>query len=313
MHSQRLKQKDEQKALQISMLGSTVFVVLELIMAIVSSSQSVLMDSIYDSVELIMVLVSLLLVPLFYKSSNEKRPFGYQQVESVFVVIKGVTMVSVAVGLIVNDIQIILHGGRHVNYAAVSGFELIGTILGLIFIFILWRMNRGLSSLMVDVEIQTWKIDTISSLGMAIAFVLPQIIQATWFQSLVPYLDQVIAIILSCCILPEPIRAVVTSLKDLMLLPPEEETRDTIHGIVTPILDTFGYHDLSYDIVRTGRKLWISVYITFDHDMISLGELRKLQATIIEALTHEYQDFYFELLPEVAYTGETEVKIEEEE
>lgn len=77
MHSSKNKQKSEQFSLKVSLFGGAVFVLLELTMAIYTSSQAVLLDSIYDGVELVMILFSLCLVPLLYKSSNEKRPFGY--------------------------------------------------------------------------------------------------------------------------------------------------------------------------------------------------------------------------------------------
>ena len=128
-----------------------------------------------------------------------------------------------------------------------------------------------------------------------------------WFVPLTKYLDQAIAIILSIFMLPVPVRAVTTGLRDLFLLPPEEETVQNIKDIITPILDAYGYDKLYFDIVRTGRKLWISVYITFDRDEVSISRFRIVQKFIIQALSKEYQDFYFELLPDIEYNDETEV------
>ena len=291
MHSSQLKQKSEKSALKISLTGSTVFVGLELLMAIYTSSQAVLLDAVYDGVELLMIFVSLSLVPLLYKPSNESRPI----------------MVAVTVGLIVNNIQIILHGGRHVNFSAVAYFELAATVISFIVILLLRRMNADLTSPIVTMEIQEWKIDAVASLGMSAAFFLPLLIQAEWFVPLTKYLDQAIAIILSIFMLPVPVRAVTTGLRDLFLLPPEEETVQNIKDIITPILDAYGYDKLYFDIVRTGRKLWISVYITFDRDEVSISRFRIVQKFIIQALSKEYQDFYFELLPDIEYNDETEV------
>lgn len=307
MHSSQLKQKSEKSALKISLTGSTVFVGLELLMAIYTSSQAVLLDAVYDGVELLMIFVSLSLVPLLYKPSNESRPFGYLQIESLFVVVRGAIMVAVTVGLIVNNIQIILHGGRHVNFSAVAYFELAATVISFIVILLLRRMNADLTSPIVTMEIQEWKIDAVASLGMSAAFFLPLIIQAEWFVPLTKYLDQAIAIILSIFMLPVPVRAVTTGLRDLFLLPPEEETVQNIKDIITPILDAYGYDKLYFDIVRTGRKLWISVYITFYRDEVSISRFRIVQKFIIQALSKEYQDFYFELLPDIEYNDETEV------
>lgn len=64
MHSSRNKQKYEKSALRISITGSTIFVILEIVMAVITRSQAVLLDSVYDGVEILMVFVSLSLVPL---------------------------------------------------------------------------------------------------------------------------------------------------------------------------------------------------------------------------------------------------------
>lgn len=297
------RQRYEKRALKISLYSGLLFVVLELFMAFYTTSQAVLLDAFYDSSELIMIFVSLSLVPLLYKPSSEKRPFGYMQVESVFVVMKGIIMAAVTVGLIVNNIQLMVHGGRSMNFSTIAYFELFATILSIIVIFFLHRLNQGITSPTVLMEIQEWKIDAASSLGMTVAFFLPSLIHAEWFDVVTPYLDQIIAVILSLCILPVPVRAVISGLRDLFLLQPEEETVNGIKDIVTPILDAYGYDKLYFDIVRTGRKLWISVYITFDQDKISITRFKIVQNFIIQALSKEYQDFFFELLPDLEDTN----------
>lgn len=69
--------------------------------------------------------------------------------------------------------------------------------------------------------------------------------------------------------IPAPIHTIITGFRDLMLIPPEEETIEDIKATVEPIIGIYGHKNLYYDIVRTGRKLWVSVYITFDKDIVS--------------------------------------------
>ncbi len=51
MHVGRKTQKREKSAMSVSLYGNLLFVVIELIMAIVTSSQAVLLDAVYDGVE----------------------------------------------------------------------------------------------------------------------------------------------------------------------------------------------------------------------------------------------------------------------
>lgn len=124
MHVGRKAQKREKKAMSVSLYGNLFFVIVEIVMAIYTSSQAVLLDAIYDGVEFCMLLPSLFLIPLLYKPSNEKHPFGYMQIESMFVVVKGITMTGVTVGLILNNIEIMIHGGRKVAFDTIAWFEL---------------------------------------------------------------------------------------------------------------------------------------------------------------------------------------------
>ena len=76
-------------------------------------------------------------------------------------------------------------------------------------------------------------------------------------------------IVLSMIMLPEPIRTVFSGIRDLLLISPEEETVEEIKTIVEPIIKG-KCTEIYYDILRTGRKLWISAYITLNKDELSV-------------------------------------------
>ena len=293
--------KREKKAMSVSLYANLLFVVIELVMAAYTGSQAVLLDGVYDGIEFMMLLPSIFLIPLLYKPSNEKYPFGHMQMETIFLVIKGIIMMTVTVGLITNSINILFHGGHKVDFGFVAWFELFACILGMIVTIYLKQKNKAMNSPLITVEMQGWKMDSIISLGMTAAFFLPELIEVDWIQKLSPYLDSAITIILSMIMLPIPIQTVYTGIRDLLLISPEEETVNEIKEIVEPIILESNCTDIYYDIVRTGRKLWISAYITLNKDELSLHRFKMLQTRCIAALSETYSDFYFELLPEIEF------------
>ena len=297
--NRRLEEKKEQVALKISLGAGILFVLVELLVAILSKSQAVLMDSVYDTSELVMILFSLKLVPLLYKPVSEKQPYGYSQVESLFIAIKGFVLVSVTVALIVNNVQIMFHGGRDVQFLPIAYFELFATVLGGAVMLILRRMNRLANSPILRTEIMEWTIDAVASFGMALAFFLPALIHHPWLERMLPYLDQVIAIFLSFFVLPLPIRAVVTAMRDIFLMAPEEETMRIIKEKCEPILTYYGLEEATYDVVRTGRKVWISIYILPMDEFISVTLYSKVQDLLEVSLAEEFNDFYIELLTDI--------------
>ncbi len=304
MRGKKKTLKREKSAMTVSMYGNLLFVIIELVMAVYTSSQAVLLDAVYDGIEFFMLLPSVMMIPLLYKPSSEKRPFGYMQVETIFLVVKGITMTAVTLGLIVNNLDLLLHGGRRISFDTVAYFELFACVLGLAVTLYLKRKNRSLNSPLIETEMQGWKIDCVVSLGMAAAFFLPRMLPDGPWQVLTLYLDQIITIVLSMFMLPAPIRTVISGLRDLLLLPPDQETVQNIHQIVEQTLQGTNYSQIQHEIVKTGRKLWISTYITLEKDEVSLLKFQQAQSRCIEALREEYTDFYFELLPLIEFQQE---------
>ena len=75
------KLKYEKYIMNISLIGSVLFMIAEGVMAFWTRSHSILMDCIFDLTDLIMIGPFLLLVPLLYKPVTERRPYGFAQVE----------------------------------------------------------------------------------------------------------------------------------------------------------------------------------------------------------------------------------------
>ena len=284
--------KREKKAMSVSLYANLMFVVVELVMAIVTGSQAVLLDGVYDGIEFVMLLPSIFLIPLLYKPSNEKYPFGHMQMETVFIVVKGITMITVTVGLITNSINILFHGGRTVDFGVVAWFELFACVLGIIVTFYLKRKNKAMNSPLITVEMQGWKMDSMLSLGMTAVFFLPVFLPFKGVGQLTPYLDPFITIV---------------------LISPEEETVSEIKQTVEPIIQESNCVDIYYDIVRTGRKLWISAYIKLNKDELSVRKFKMLQTRCIAALSEKYTDFYFELLPEIELDMEELEELQEKQ
>ena len=220
--------KKEKRAMSVSLYANLLFVVVELVMAMVTGSQAVLLDGVYDGVEFLMLLPSVFLIPLLYQPSNEKYPFGHMQMETVFIVVKGIIMLSVTVGLIFNSIRILITGGHSIDFGMVAWFELFAAVLGIAVTLYLVRKNKNMNSPLIAVEMQGWKIDSMLSLGMTVAFFLPMLVRFDWMDKISPYLDSILTIVLSMIMLPEPIRTVFSGIRDLLLISPEEETVEEI-------------------------------------------------------------------------------------
>lgn len=299
--SDKKRVKTENSVLKISMYGSVFFIFAESLMALYTSSQSILMDAVYGGADLLMVIIAIRIVPLLYRPMTEKHPFGFSQVEAIFITIKGAMLTAVTVGLVMNNIQIMLKGGNDIEFGKIVIFEIIAAVISLLILLALVRANKKIESPMVKVEIDAWIIDSVASLGLAIAFLLPQIITASWMQNLVPYLDQIVAILLSAMILPVPAKTVLSGLRDLFLLAPDSETIEEIKETGYRVLKEYGFENAEYDIIKTGRKVWVSIYFKSQEDDVNIRTIKAANQQLVRELGEEYQDLYVELIPEIEH------------
>ncbi|MHC1723150.1 MAG: cation diffusion facilitator family transporter [Aminipila sp.] len=292
------KLRFEKRILQISMAGSILFMIAEGIMAYTTRSSSILMDCIFDTADLIMIGPFLLLVPLLYKPVTEKRPYGFSQVESLFVIIKCSVLVGVTAQLVFYSIHIILNGGNHVNAGIVAVFELSLSAGCIVIYAILSHYNKIFSSPSIKADLYMWKIDIISSLGVGFAFFAQIMLKETNLNWVIPYIDPSIAIIMAIGFTIEPFRMIVEGIKSLILFAPNMEIMDKIRIVVNKHLENYPYSVSFLDVIQTGRKAWVEVYIKSESDLVRISQLKEAHDEIRKELRESFDQIYIELIPE---------------
>ncbi len=288
--------KNETTILWISFVAGLGCAVVELLGAIYTHSESVLMDAAYDASELIIIILTLFLTPLFHKPISEKHPYGFLQVESIFIIIKSFMLLSVTVGLSVSSIQTALSGGNHVNGGQISLFQLCLGLFCLAIYLLMRHLNRSLSSPTVHAELLGWKLDISYSLGLSIAFFLSQFLSITPLAFLAPYFDQIVAVAVVLFMLPENLSMLWQAIQDVFLFAPGDDITDQVKEICEPILAQYQFEPLFYDITRTGRRLWISVYFQIAQDALSIQALQNASTQVRSALSEQFDSCTSELI-----------------
>ena len=277
----------EKRILLLSFLSGVGFVIVELIYAIYSHSQSTLMDALYDASELVFIILLLFLTPLFHRPISEKHPYGFFQVESFFILIKNIMMTSVTVSVLTSVIEKLLSGGNAIDKGQVSLFQLMLGLASLIILLIMKWMSRKISSPTVKAEILGWKLDVAYSLGMSLAFFIAVQLQNTSLGFLSPYFDQIIAIVVMIFMVPETIKMLVSAFRELFLFSPEQKTVDRIKEISGKILENYSFTPVFYDISRTGRKMWVSIYFQVEMDSICVKYIQEANKSLNEKISQE--------------------------
>ncbi len=289
----------EKRILKVSFAGSAAFLLAECIMAFATGSHAVLMDCVYDIADIVMLGPFMVLVPLLYKPVTEKRPYGFSQVESLFIIIKTGLLIFITVQLVVESSQMILAGGHVVNAGAIAVFELVVSVTCIIMYVVLNHLNKKYSSPTVKAEIYIWKLDGMSTFGVGVAFVIQLILQRTPLDWIAPYVDPGIAIIMAMILLKEPVSMFWEGIKNLVLFAPKQEVVDHVRGVAMRSLQKHSFSINFLDMIKTGRKVWIEIYILQKDDLISIRELKQAHDEIMRELKKEYNNVYVELIPEI--------------
>ncbi len=264
-------------------------------------SHAILIDGVYDGMDVVILAAYQMLIPLLYKPVSEKVPYGFAQVESLFILIKGSILILVTLLVIYNNIVDILHGGSNLDTGLILWFEFALTVFCVAGWLLMRHLSRRLRTPMIKVEVITWKIDVFLSLGAFLGFgmELPfrhyDVLEWT-----IPYIDPVISCVIAALMLPEPTKAFIKAIRELVLMAPPEDKIEEIRTIVTDGLRGYPYDVDFIDAVRTGRRLWISLYVTTPSNLMNIRQLKEATDKLRALLSARYVGVYLELVPDVA-------------
>lgn len=289
----------EERIMNLSMAGSVLFMLVEGLMAYFTHSYSILMDFVFDVTDLIMIGPFLLLVPLLYKPVTERRPYGFSQVESLFLLIKYGVLLFITVQLVIDNVKLIVSGGHPVDAGTIAFFEF-GVFVGCLAIYLLlYYYSKRYASMTVRAELYVWKLDVIGSIGVALAFFAQLLLQKTNIAWIAPYIDPVVAIIMSVLLSIEPVKVIGASLKELVLFAPDAEIMEEIRKITETKLEDGSYSLKFLDVIQTGRKTWVEIYVGSHEEWISVRELHRIRDEVREDLMGQFDQVYVEVIPDL--------------
>jgi predicted Co/Zn/Cd cation transporter (cation efflux family) len=296
------KEEIEKKVLRLSFIGSCLLSGSEILMAIVLRSYAVMLDGIFDSAELVMMGPFLVLVPLLYKPVNERHPYGYSQVESFFLIIKYSVLLTLMLLLINTNVHVIMSGGNRVNPSMIAVYEMLLGAASVFMYLMLAHISRKYESPTVHAELYLWKTDIVGSCGIAVAFLAQYVLGDTVLAAFAPYMDSAVAIVMSVLLLREPVSEIVRGFKQMLLFSPPEDVMRRVHEVVNKNLEGLPYRATFIDVIQTGRKTWIEVYLkeNLDTSLIDVRHWTKMREYVIEDLKDDFDQIYVEFIPDLS-------------
>lgn len=297
MHDKKYKM--ENKILKLSLTGTIIFTVVEVIAAVLLGSKTVIADGIFDLFDLMLLLPMFILVPFLYKPVSENKPYGFSQIESLLVLLKYTVLLVVVINMIVSNVKILLNGGHTVDAFSVLMYESTLCFFCILMLLFLRHLSRSYSSLMIQSELYLWKVDVVSTLGISVAFLFQLLLANTELKFIIPYIDSSVAIVVLLFLLKEPVVQIFKTLRELVLFSPEKKIMDEIRIVVKEDIKTYDYSLDFLDVTQTGRKTWIEVYVKSKSDIIKVKDFKNIQEHITKDLENKFDQISVEIIPAI--------------
>ena len=291
----------EKIIMKISALSGLAIGAMEFIMFIMTDSQAILIDGLYDWMGVVIIISYVFVQPLLYRPVSERTPYGYAQMETVFVLVKCSILICMTVYIIFDNLRGLLRQDRagEIDSGFIARFELAVFVICLIAYLVLRYFSKKVEAPMISAEMMEWKLDIYLTFGSFAGFSLVPLFRSLGVSFIADNIDPIIAIIIAVFMVIQPVRMFCQALREIILLAPDEKMVANIKSVAGGLVEQYPYEVTFFDIVETGRKVWISLYIRSVNGVYHIEKIRELQRKLQEALEPEYGDLDIDLIPEI--------------
>ena len=286
----------EQKGIRTSLVGALTFAVLGLSFAIWSESQAVLLDGAFNLITALMVLFAMRITRLLSEPESRRRPVGYVALEPLYILIKGLILLILTLFVMASNVIIILRGGNELKLGMIVIYISVA-VVGNFIIWLLIHLNMKSSpSPLLEVEKQNWLVNALISTGIGISFLLVLIFRDGVLKPVVPYVDQIVVLIVGLISLPVPLGAIRNGLRELLLFGAGESIQQKTEEIIREKLPPGEIKEWKVYVLKTGRKYWMSLFVSPSPETIDAGFGDRLKESLLPAIEEVYSPCSLDIL-----------------
>ncbi|MFI0471962.1 cation diffusion facilitator family transporter [Halomonas sp. HMF6819] len=247
----------ERRALRFSALCASVFALAGLVIGLASGSITILFDSGYSLLSLVLATLSLVALSHAQKPADERYPFGRLTVEPLAVLLKGVVIALVCLFSLVSALWNLYQGGRLVTLDLALGFGAFN-VIGCLFTW--WRLTRyarGRHSSLMAAELKQWAMDTWLSAAVLIGFFATYLLTLSPLAAWARFADPAMVLLIVAYFLPMPVRMIRGALKELMFGEPGGGMREEL---AVGVAD-FAVEESDVRLARVGNFLMVDIQL----------------------------------------------------
>jgi predicted Co/Zn/Cd cation transporter (cation efflux family) len=288
----------EEKALKRSMVGALLLAVWGIAMASVSGSSVILLDGMFNLISGIMSFFSIEITRLVSGEESRDYPLGYFAFESLFVLAKGASILVLLLMALYSNIGVLLSGGREPVLGLLTIYVAVAVLGCGVLYFTSRRGFKQTGSEILQAETQAWLINAVVSGAIGIAFGITMLLKGTPLGWIDRYIDQILVIVLSFLFIKDPIVLMKNGIKELLLAAPQAQYVKPFQEKLLPLKEQLHARAMAIEIIKTGRRLWLTVRFDPRDDEIRVDDFMEAKAALSKAAREVYENTQTEVLLE---------------
>ncbi len=248
-----------QKVLKISIIFTTVFSIIALVVGYLIASKAVFVDGLFNLLGTATIIPTILAVKFIKKRNSQNYPFGKETFEPFIAIVNYCIIIYACIISIVDAVRMIVDGGNLVNAEFGILYGLFDVIFNVSVYGYLRFLNKNQSSAIAEAEVVGWKFTTLNGLGILIGFGISWGLNIMGISSFSIYVDPIMTIIIVLVFVSTPIFAMKNCLRELMSAAPPEEIASLINEKVDKADQDYSFSKKTLRLGKTGDKVIIEI------------------------------------------------------
>lgn len=277
----------EQRTLKVSVVTIIGLALAAFGYGLYIQSEVVILDGVFALISLLGSGLYLLAARLVTLPSDRRFQYGYAHIEPLVNSINGLMMLVVCVYAFLNGLEGLRGEGSQVDPSSVIWYSLItGVVCAVVWAYES-AVARRIESQLVRNDAREWLISlsfsTVTMVGFAIVFVLPEPWRSLWAR----YADSALVCLMALLLLPVPLRIINKNVREVLMMTSTDEVLvSRIETVVSQIRTEFDIDSHTSHIVKIGRMHFVEINLVVGpaFEPQRVADLDRLRARIWAAV-----------------------------
>lgn len=256
----------ERKILMLSALACLVIGSVALLAALLSDSQAILLDGLFNLTYFLAGLFTIRVSKLVMRGDDERFPSGYSFFEALINGIKGLLILGVSVMALIGALEALVEGGRNIEPGFAIAYAMFASVLAWILAIVSSKGYKHSQSPLVKADADGWVVNAAISTAALIAFIAVNLLQDSKYSHVAPYIDPSLVLVVVLISLSVPIRMSWQALMGLLNRAPSPEVVDTVTEQVRNSLSDWPVEELFVRIIQPGRVRGVLIHVVLPED-----------------------------------------------